>query len=338
MVVNSLQHIKNIMPEIETKLAYQETADYAEWSETSREKLRELLGLPLTSCDNQFTIIDEKDFESYRQISFEFQSEPGHFVPCTMLVPKEMKAPVPGVICMQGHSTGSHISLGEARFPGDEPLIAGGRDFARLAVQEGYCAIAMEQRYMGVLGQKEDGYPACMRENEVMAGLLIGRTAIGERVWDVQRLIDVIEKHLTQYIDIERLMCMGNSGGGTTTFYASCLDERIKLSIPSCSVCTYESSIVAMRHCTCNYVPHIRNYFNMGDLGCLITPRSLIVVCGIHDPIFPLEGVEESYAVIEKAYKAFGKEDKCCLVKGDGGHQFYPELVWPIVKEWIGAC
>lgn len=336
MVVNSLQHIKNIMPEVEPKLAYQKNADYAKWQGTAREKLQELLGLPLVVCDDQFTVIEEKELEAYRQISFEFQSEPGYVVPCTMLIPKEMKAPVPGVICLQGHSTGAHTSLGEPKYPGDEELIAGGRDYARRAVAEGYCAIAMEQRYMGVLGQKEDGYPACLRDNEVMAGLLIGRTAIGERVWDVQRLLDVIEKHLSQYIDSERMMCMGNSGGGTVTFYASCLDERIKLSIPSCSVCTYEASIVAMRHCTCNYVPRIRNYFNMGDLGCLIAPRSLIVVCGIHDPIFPLHGVEESYAVIEKAYQSLGREEKCCLVKGDGGHQFYPDLVWPIVNKWIG--
>ncbi len=338
MAVNSLQYVKNIMPKVEPKLAYQETADYAEWSETAREKLRELLGLPLVSCDDQFTVIEEKEHEAYRQLSFTFQSEPGYFVPCTILIPKTIKAPVPGVICLQGHSTGSHISLGEAKYPGDMELIAGGRDFARLAVAEGYCAIAMEQRYMGILGQAKDGYPACLRENEVMAGLLIGRTAIGERVWDVQRLLDVIEEHLTQYIDRERLTCMGNSGGGTTTFYASCLDERIQLSIPSCSVCTYEDSIVAMRHCTCNYVPYIRSYFNMGDLGCLIAPRSLIVVCGIQDPIFPLEGVQKSYAVIEKAYQAFRKEDRCCLVQGDGGHQFYPELVFPIVKKWIGDC
>ena len=199
----------------------------------------------------------------------------------------------------------------------------------------GGCAIALEMRYMGEMGQSESGHPSCITSNTAMPTLLMGRTSIGERVWDVHRLIDVIEAHLTDYIDTKSIMCLGNSGGGTVTFYASCYDKRICLAIPSCSVCTYDDSIMAMKHCCCNFIPGIRKYFNMGDLGCLIAPRPLIVVCGIHDPIFPLHGVEESYAVIQKAYKKAGKEELCHLVKGDGGHQFYPDDVWPIVREII---
>ena len=103
-----------------------------------------------------------------------------------------------------------------------------------------------------------------------MATLLLGRTAIGERVWDISCLIDVITKHCSEYVDTDKIVCLGNSGSGTATFYASCLDERIFLSVPSCSVCTFDDSIMAMWHCPCNFIPGIRKYFDMGDLGCLI--------------------------------------------------------------------
>ena len=316
-------------------MAYSDKGSLEEWQKAAREKLTELLGLPLTECDSDFKIISEEKKENYTSIAFEFQSEPGYYVPGTLLVPDGVTKPIPGVICLQGHSTGAHISLGVTKFERDHLAIAGGRDFAVRAVAEGFCAIAIEQRYMGVKGQNEEGKTSCFNLNSPMGGFLMGRTAIGERVWDICKLIDVIEKHLTAYIDPEKIICMGNSGGGTATFYASCYDERIKLSIPSCAVCTYEESVMASKHCICNLVPGIRKYFNMGDLGCLIAPRALIVVCGDEDNVFPLPGVAKSVSVIKKAYRKAGKEDLFHVVIGKGGHRFYPDETWPIAKQLI---
>ncbi len=330
--MKSNEYIQWLTKDITPSMAYRDEVDYGVWQKEAKGKLAELLGLPFIKCDQDFCLIKEEECKDYKRVSFRFQSEPGYYVPCTILIPIGIEGLVPGVICMQGHSSGAHISLGIAKFQGDEKTIAGGRDFAVRAVKEGFCAIVIEQRYMGEKGQTEEGSPACLRKNAAMSTLLLGRTAIGERVWDVQRLIDVIETYFSDKVDMSRLMCMGNSGGGTTTFYASALDERIKLSIPSCAVCTYDDSIMAMKHCECNYVPNIRRFFNMGDIGCLIAPRPLVVVCGKEDPIFPLHGVEASFEIIQKAYRKMHKEEDCHLVIGDGGHQFYPDDVWPIVK------
>ena len=333
--MNSLEYVQQLTKDIIPSMAYDENVDLQEWQIKAHEKMTELLGLPLQDCDINFRILKEEECEKYKRISFEYQSEPGHYVPCTLLVPNKLDKPTAGVICVQGHTTGAHISLGISKFEQDEVFLSDGSDFAVRAVEEGFCAIAVEQRYMGCRGQAKDGTPSCLYDNTAMASLLIGRTAIGERVWDIHRLIDAIETHLTQYIDVSKIICLGNSGGGTATFYASCYDKRISMAIPSCSVCTFESSIMAMYHCPCNFIPNIRTYFNMGDLGCLIAPRPLIVVCGVDDPIFPLHGVEESYAIISRAYKKANKEELCHLVKGDGGHQFFPNDVWPIVKKII---
>lgn len=320
---------------IEPKLAFHKDCDYHAWSKEAREKLEELLGLPFESCDDKFAILDETDMGTYKQISFEFQSEEGYFVPGEFLMPKAAVGKVPVAICLQGHSSGRHISLGKAKFESDADLLAG-RDFAVQAAKEGYAAVAIDQRYMGAAGQGTTGTPGCIVAGQALPTLLIGRTAIGERVWDVMRLIDVLIAHFSEYIDESKIVCMGNSGGGTATFYAACLEDRISLAMPSCAVCTYEASIVEIHHCSCNYVPGIRKYFNMGDLGCLIAPRKLVVVCGIHDEIFPLHGVEESFGIMERGFKALGKEGDCRLVKGDGGHQFYPDDAWPVVKEMLG--
>ena len=202
------------------------------------------------------------------------------------------------------------------------------------AVKEGFCAIALEQRYMGVKGQTEEGEPSCYRHKTAMPTLLFGRTAIGERVWDISRLIDVIETHFAKYIDVKQIICMGNSGGGTATFYAACYEKRISMAIPSCAVCTYDDSIIAMKHCGCNYIPSIRRYFNMGDLGCLIAPRPLVVVCGKEDPIFPLHGVEASFEIIKKAYE---KEKPIIVITNNPQNSYdnsgIPEIVLPNISE-----
>ena len=332
-ISNSNDYIKELMKSIEPSMRLKDTDDFDTWQKEARAKLGELLGMQyMLNCEDDFKILATTEKEEYTQYDFTYQSEPGYYVPCSMLVPKGVDKPIATAICLQGHSTGMHISLGMPKFERDPVSIAGGRDFAVRAVKEGYCAIAMEQRYMGVCGQEETGGPACAK-GAARATILLGRTAIGERVWDIQRLIDVMEKHLTQYVDTNRIICMGNSGGGTATFYASCMEERIYLSMPSCSVCTFDDSIVAMIHCGCNYIPGIRRFFEMGDMGCLIAPRRLVVVCGVEDKIFPEPGVDKTYEIIQKAYKRVGKEALCHLVKGQGGHQFYPDDAWPVVKQ-----
>lgn len=316
-------------------LRYDYSQDFEAWQKEARSKLNELLGLPFERCEDKFEITSEKQCPEYTHLEFNYQSEEGYYVACDMLIPAGIKKPLPTVICLQGHSSGKHISVGVPKFESDPKTIAGGRDFAVRAVKEGFCAIALEQRYMGSAGQNEKGSPACLSNNEAMGTLLLGRTAIGERVWDIQRLIDVMEKHLTQYVDPDRIICMGNSGGGTATFYASCVDERIYLSMPSCAVCTYEDSIMAVYHCPCNFIPGIRKYFDMGDLGGLIAPRRLNLVCGIEDFIFPVAGVEKSYELIQNIYKKLGKEERCNLIKGNGGHQFYPDEAWPVAHKMM---
>ena len=332
---NSLEYINKKVKEIKPSLRYNYELDFSIWQKQAKFKLEELLGLPFEKCDDMFSIISKKEEEEYTKIDFEFQSEKDYFVVASLLVPNNFTKPLPVSICLQGHSTGMHITLGENIFEGDDDLIAGGRDFAIRAVKEGFCAVAVDQRYMGASGRNDKGSPSCISENSAMASLLLGRCAIGERVWDIKRLIDVICTYFGEYVDTEKIICMGNSGGGTTTFYASCLDERIHLSIPSCAVCTYEESIMAMYHCPCNFVPGIRKYFDMGDIGALIAPRKLIVVCGKNDPVFPITGVKKSFELIKNVYKMLEKEDICTLVEGDGGHQFYPDNVWPVVLEYL---
>ncbi len=54
----------------------------------------------------------------------------------------------------------------------------------------------------------------------------------------------------------------------------------------------------------------------------------LVVANGKKDPIFPDNGVKETYETIQKVYAAAGVPDKCALATGDGGHRYYKQEAW----------
>jgi hypothetical protein len=150
----------------------------------------------------------------------------------------------------------------------------------------------------------------------------------------VQRGLDVALANFPE-IDRNKIICMGNSGGGTTTFFASCLETRIGYSMPSSYFCSIDDCIGAMHHCACNFVPNIRLYFDMGDLAGLIAPRPLVIVSGITDPIFPQAGVQKAFKEAQRMYAGAGASEKLKLVTGEGGHRFYADLGWGAMNQFL---
>ena len=322
-------------------LAFDENVPFDPWRKAVREKLTELLGDMPERVPLNMRIEWEKEHDTFNEKRILFDAEAYTTVPCHLWVPKNAKKPCPVVICLRGHSTGMHNSMGRKIHQKDFDNMGrgGDRDFAVQAVAQGYAALVLEQRGMGErLSTKSfimpENTPARAVEeyNHVgclypaMSALLQGRTLLGERVWEVSRAIDLIET--IPELDSDRIACLGNSGGGTTTYYAACMDERIKIAVPSCSVCTFIESIGITAHCTCNYLPGMAKYLDMGELAAGIAPRKLIVVSGREDPIFHIEGSKAAYRVIEKIYEKAGSPENCTMVIGNGGHRFYAQPAW----------
>ncbi len=324
---------KEIIQKVRPQFAYQ-GKDLLTWQAAAREKLMDLMGFDkFSKVDADLDIEYEKKIDGATELRFTYASEEGYRVPCHLFLPDGVENP-PVIITLQGHSTGMHISMGRPKYKGDEETINGGdRDFCVRALKEGFAAIAMEQRSFGECGGNEKG-PRCFES--AMTALLMGRTTAGERVWDIMRLIDLLEDKFADRVDTSCICLMGNSGGGTATAYTAALEDRIALAMPSCAMCTYKDSIGAMHHCACNYIPNIANYFDMGDLLAMAYPKYYVQVNGIGDPIFPLKGAESVFAHGKSAYEEMGKGDRCYHVKGNGEHRFYADDSWPIVHKMLG--
>jgi len=139
------------------QMAFQEEDDFSSWQQDLRTKLRELLGIAnFRKVEPNLRIEDEKEEAEFLETRFTFSSEEQVEVPCHLLLPKTGSGPFPVLITLQGHSTGMHLSLGRAKFDGDEESLKGDRDFGVQAVRQGYAALVIEQR---CFGEREDQRP-----------------------------------------------------------------------------------------------------------------------------------------------------------------------------------
>lgn len=312
-----LEYHRRAMTELKPRLAFQQGKNTMAWQAELRAKLRELLVVPaqwnprVRACIK--SVSEEDRFNLYETT---FESEPNADVPGYLLKPKAGKPPFPVMICLQGHAKeGMKLSL--------TPNAKGGRDFALAAVRNGWAALALEQRCFG----KRSG--DCTRES--MHALMLGKTLTGERVFDVLRAVDFIQTQPD--LDASKIGCMGNSAGGTVTFYAACIDQRIRMAIVSCSYCSYSESWMKLPHCTCGYVPGIMKYADMGDLGGLVAPRHLIIVAGKTDHVAGFSGVQTAFERTQEVFRALNCSERAVFLAGEGGHNFYPDLAWPEITK-----
>ena len=338
---------KELYAKTTRRLAYSPDRDFEAWRAELRLKLAELLGMhkmPDVTATPEIIVTAREEHSDFTEIVFTFESEPGYFAPCHFLIPKRGKAPFPTVVCLQGHNSGMHNSLGRAEYDSDDPVNETFRAYGIQAVAHGYAALVMEQRGFGVSKNAAGPYPDC--HGPAMQALMLGRTLYAERVFDIIRAINALS-HFPE-ADMDKIGCMGNSGGGTATYYAACLDERIKIAMPSCSICTLYGSFFSLpfvgtyegaassHSCVCCYIPGISEWVENQDLSALIAPRKLLLVNGRGDPYFPIKESIECFEDIKEIYKKAGAEGNCRMVIGEEGHRFYPDEAWPVFKEMAG--
>lgn len=315
--------------------------DLKAWQADLKAKLHSLLGLdnmpPATEPLNVRTLWEREVPRGTAQ-KILFTSEPGYDVPAYVCTPHDRtlagpEGKLPWYVCLQGHSTGMHNSLGVARDYEGQPIeVKEDRDFALGCLARGIGALCIEQRAFGECEDPtQENYGRC--HNPAMGALMLGRTLLGERVYDVDRGLDYL--FTRDDVDRSRLGVMGNSGGGTVSLFSGALLDRITHVLPSCCFSTFKDSIMALNHCVCNYVPGLLTTAEMSDVAGLIAPRPLVIVNGERDDIFPIEAARVSFEKLRLVYEEAGKPDNCRHVVGPEGHRFYADIAWEEMLKYL---
>ncbi len=263
-----------------------------------------------------------------------FRAEPEVDVPAYVCLPQGVRPPYTWFICLQGHTTGMHNSIGLDYDEANPIESDGDRDFGLGCMARGVAALCLEQRSFGLRREFiQSQHLDYLCHQAAMNALLLGTSLLAERVFDVDRAIDYLLERGDA--DSARIGVMGNSGGGTTTLFAAALLPRVQAAMPACCFSTFQASIQAMFHCVCNYVPGLLPVAEMGDIAGLIAPRPLVVVSGAEDGIFPLVPARSEFARVQEIYRAIGAPGNCRHVVGAGGHRFYADDAWPAMLDCL---
>ncbi len=168
-----------------------------------------------------------------------------------------------------------------------------------------------------------------------MQALALGRTLIGERVFDVDRGIDYLAARGDA--DMSRIGLMGHSSGGTAAMFAAAVLKRLAFVMPVSYFCTFADSFMARRHCMCCYLPHIMEYAEMADVMGLFAPKPVIAVNGDADELFPIRPTRKAFRDLKRIYAAAGAPHGCRLVVGHGGHRFFADAAWGELEKVLAA-
>lgn len=336
---NVASYLKRIYGENHQPLAYREdyAGGFSQWQQDAREALCQKIGLPkiAASVGNHTPAVKldgPEDLGEYWRQKGEIETEPDVKIPFWLLKPKG-DGPWPLGVFPHGHDRVGHNTTAGV-YSDDkhkQKSLAEDRDVAVQAVKLGFLAIAPAVR-----GLSTDGVPDLYdrhgkREcrSQAIHCLLAGRTATGERVWDMQRILDWATKQ--QDVDSRHVLMMGNSGGGMVTLFTAACDERVGIAIPSCSYAPTISESGYIFHCDCNMVPGLIELGGLPGVAGLIAPRRLLAVNGRTDALFTESAIERAVNETKTIYNASEHAERFEHRWGAAGHRFYADLMWPFV-------
>jgi dienelactone hydrolase len=296
------------------------------WQKQLRAKVTELVGgFPAARTPLAPVTLETRAFPGYRREKIVFDASPGVSVLAYLLLPDKAKTPAPTMICIPGHGRGVDDIVGIDDKGRERTDKAGYQhDFAIQVAEAGMAAVAIEPMAFGcrrdaITARKGLSASAC--QPTAGGALLVGQTMVGWRVWDVMRTLDYLATR--SELDSGRVGCMGISGGGTITVFATALEPRIRVALVSGYLNTFRDSVGSLSHCIDNYVPGILNWAEMYDVAGLIAPRPLFVESGDKDNIFPIAASVESFNKVREVYGVFGAAERIEQEVFPGEHSFW---------------
>lgn len=329
---------------------------YETWKKQARNTLRKLLGLDrMDHCPLEPRVLERKEVApGMIREKVLLQVEWETYMPVFILIPpkgpgqKQPERKPDCFIALPGHmGAGKYSVAGCREIPAVKDAIERFHyDYGMQLARMGYVAICPDCRGFGERRDEElqsDTEEAFLNSTCFQLAHMaepLGETVAGMCTHDVMRLLDYIYER--DEWNPDTVGCLGFSGGGMQTLWATAMDDRIRQAVISGYMYGYKDSLLYLNgNCSCNYIPHLWEHFDMGDIASLIAPRPLLIQSCRDDHLNGprgLQNVREQLDIIKKAYALYGREERLIHDVREGEHCWHEEPlreVLPLFAGWM---
>lgn len=283
-----------------------------EWDDHARvlrQGLRDVFRFPETPCELRPRQVGEVDLGEVVIEKVLYDSEPRSVVTANVYRPASpSNRRRPTLILPSGHG-------GSKSSPCNQYL---GQMYAKAGcVVLAFDPVGEEERdekgRLGIRGHRV--------EHRIDRCLAMDRSTIAKMVYDVVRGIDYLVSRPD--VDPQRIACAGHSLGGTLTEYATALDNRIRVSLPTAWTCNF-GDIVGDLSC-CWRPPGLLHVASDPELFAVAAPCCAVLVlaggadaCPMHVDRFR----ESTLPLARRVFALYGSADRISVhVTPKAGHQ-----------------
>lgn len=317
------------------------TRDFGAWRAEARAAVESCMGnVPPAPQDYGMRITAREQREGYGALKIEFNVSEWCRVPAYLLVPNGT-GPFPALVMLHDH--GARFTIGKEKMvrPFEvSPSIAedaegwvtrcyDGQYTGDYFARHGYVVLAVDALLWGERGCREGTtYEA---QQALAANMLqLGSSWSGFMVMDDLRSADFLSS--LPFVDAEKVGCLGFSLGAYRSWMLSSLSDRVKAAASVCWMNTTERLMTPGNNQTkgasafAMTVPGLCRYMDYPHVAAIACPKPALFFNGRKDVLFPVEGVEDAYAVLQDTYRSQGAEDRLVTRLWDGGHFFSKEM------------
>jgi dienelactone hydrolase len=163
------------------------------------------------------------------------------------------------------------------------------------------------------------------------------------RIWDGIRALDYLASR--PEVNVGRIGCVGNSGGGTLTAYISALDARVQAAAIGCYITTLPQRMATRIQTDPDADPEqdlfgfVAEGIDHAGLFALRAPRPTLLASARFD-FFPIEGARETFTEASRLYGAAGATESLAMVEAAEKHGLSRPLrqaIYGFFARWLAG-
>ena len=288
-----------------------------------QKEILKLLGKFPKKTPLNLKIVGSADKGKYLMKTISYNVEKNERVKAYLLVPKDISKKTPGILALHQHACEFNLGKSETAGLGGKEMYAYGKELCL----RGYIVLCpdnlcFEER------QDKDLEGMWYERFIFMKYLLTGSTLQTKYISDISCALKVLKS--LNGVDGKNIGVIGHSLGGQEALWSMWHNKEIRACVSSGGFSKMQDIIdKKINHSFSTYLPNFLKKNGMGDIISGISPRSLMIIAGKKDHIFPIKGVRE---IVKRAKK--DKKSNLEVIYHNEGHVF-PEEIRKKAYGWL---